>query len=151
VSERGLLAIAEAIFALADAISAPKEPRKRSKSAKTPPPEDLSVEDKRELLAWATRSEPWAVPKLRELVNDMLQWHRSNSVSRASWYITAQRWVTNARTKFGQDKQPAKGGTRRGDVLDAARELREALGLGGEASDDDEAFLDVSPQQPRQH
>src|SRR3990167_5486384 len=102
MSERGLIAIAEAILALANAISTPKEPRKRARSEKTQPPRDLSLEDKRALKDWAQREEPWAVPKLRELVDEMLGWHRAEGRSRVSWYAAAQNWVKTARTRYGQ-------------------------------------------------
>lgn len=104
MTERALLAIAEAIQALADAISAPKERSKRTRSERMPVPEDLSLEDKRALKAWAQHKEPWAVPKLRELVDDCLQWHRAEGKTRASYYIACQRWITNARAKYGEDK-----------------------------------------------
>lgn len=140
--------------------AAPAEPpaaskKRRSASKQTPPPEDLSNDEKRQLVEWAERREPWAVPRMRALVDDMLQFHRSKGLECASWYVAAQRWITNERVKFGRDKLPAarNGGYRRGDVIDAARELAEEWGLrdAGAPADDHEAFFDVSAEPAREH
>jgi hypothetical protein len=144
----GLEHIAEAIEGLSKEKPKQRAPSKRSK---TPPPDDLSAEDKRALHAWCKEQEPWAVAHLRRLVDDMLLYHRTEGKGKANWYMTAQRWITNARVKYGEDKKPASRGNGRGDVIDAAQRIAEELGLRRAPQDDDAAFFDVSAERTPQH
>lgn len=141
MTERALLAIADALFAIADALEKPK--RKRASSSRTMPPQDMATEDKHELKRWCLENEPWAVPHLRAIVDDMLMWHRAEGKSRVSWLITAQRWIKAQRVKYGQDK-PTKGSSRRDDIIEAGRCIDAALGGSLAESDADEVVFDVS-------
>lgn len=87
---------------------------KRSKPL-TDPPEELSVEERRALLAWLQREiaerrlprEFGAKPKRRELLDACLDWHRSNGKQRCDWPATVRNWIRNA-ARFDRERRQDK-------------------------------------------
>ena len=77
----------------------------RKKKEKTPPPESFSDEQRERIRNWTRENHPEYMRRgpggLKDLVADMLLWHRENEVWRRDWVTTAYRWIKkDARMRF---------------------------------------------------
>ncbi len=75
------------------------------KKPKTPPPESFSDEQRKRIRDWTRQNHPEYMREgpggLKDLIADMLLWHRMNEVDRRDWVTTAYRWIKkDARMRF---------------------------------------------------
>lgn len=87
--------------------SAARPAKSRHRTVKSEPPSDLDSEQKLALLAWVRSKHPALEPRLRDLVDACLDYHRANGNHKADWLATCQTWIRNeAEGRFGRQRAP---------------------------------------------
>jgi hypothetical protein len=76
------------------------------------PPEDLEPDEKRKLKQWVASHYPALLPRLRELVDACLDYHRAHGNLMADWTACCRTWIRNTGEWSGQRpryREPARG------------------------------------------